>query len=158
MSDSNRMSESRESAAGHVDDESRTTIGKGSRVSIGLMIAAIGLMGSAHAYWSSRIASAEANAARSVAQLKEELIAARSVSLGALATQLADMESALQALRVEVRKQGDAVDRRLERIEERSSDRWTLTDQSLWVERLRQRNPTLDVPDPEPFRVPNRPR
>lgn len=41
------------------------------------------------------------------------------------------------------------IDNRLVRIEERGRDRWTLTEMKLWVERLRQRNPGMEIPDPE---------
>jgi hypothetical protein len=44
-----------------------------------------------------------------------------------------------------------SLDSRLDRIEMRSGDRWSGTDQRVWVSRLQQRNPTLSVPEPEHF-------
>ena len=43
----------------------------------------------------------------------------------------------------------DKLDRRLEKIEIRESDRWSVTQQKLWVERLRGSNPTLKIPEAE---------
>lgn len=60
----------------------------------------------------------------------------------------------LEAISAEISAMRLDLGRRLERIEERSGDRWTLTDMTLWVERLRQRNPELQIPEPTPLRVP----
>jgi hypothetical protein len=48
----------------------------------------------------------------------------------------------------------DQLDRRLERIEEKTAERWYRTDQRLWASELARKNPTLLVPDVEPAAPP----
>lgn len=56
----------------------------------------------------------------------------------------------LQAQFTGLTVQLQALDRRLERMEERDSDRWSGTDMRLWTLELSRQNPTLAVPAPLP--------
>jgi hypothetical protein len=49
-----------------------------------------------------------------------------------------------------LRDQFIAINRRLDRIEEQASDRWSGTDMRLWTLELSRQNPTLAVPPPAP--------
>ena len=45
--------------------------------------------------------------------------------------------------------QFDNLGRRIERLEEREEDRWTRTQQELWVEKFKGANPSLKIPEVE---------
>lgn len=61
----------------------------------------------------------------------------------ALTKQLEDVADKVDAINARLA----GVERSVERIEEKSQDRWTRTDMRLWIADLRRRNPTWDVPE-----------
>lgn len=105
-------------------------LSKETLVPVGVVVTACGLILGAHLYLSGQFAAL--SKAQSDAALAEvEARASLSAQLGAM-------------------------DRRMERIEESmeraAGDRWTARDQKQWATELARRNPSLDVPSPEPFR------
>lgn len=58
---------------------------------------------------------------------------------------------ALFAFHVWLDNRFDRIEVHLDRIEARAGDRWPATSMRLFVSEFRRRNPTLDIPDIEPF-------
>ena len=60
------------------------------------------------------------------------------------ATQRLELLKLVDQLTVKVDKQNDKIDQQNKVMQ----DRWTLGDQTVWYLELKQRNPTLNMPDP----------
>lgn len=63
------------------------------------------------------------------------------------------LEDRFQGIQAEIREGSMRTDRRLERLEQdearRMNDRWTYTDQRLWVSEFMRANPSMNIPTPE---------
>lgn len=136
------------SDSGEITEQTRVPLklaGSVLAVLLGLGVAGLG----AHSYWTGRIAGLEKDAERAQ-QERDDATAERAelaVEIGKVSAQLDAVEEAIRVL-------GSKLDRRLERIEDLSGDRWSFTDMRLWAERLSKHNPTLVVPPPESVRRP----
>jgi len=71
------------------------------------------------------------------------------VPLGVIASVILVLISAVGYLNSKfssIDKSQQRIERRLEKLEDISSGRWTYTDQRIWALLLQQKNPTLKVP------------
>ena len=136
------------SDSGEITEQTRVPLKLAGSVLAALLSLGVAGLG-AHSYWTGRISGLEQDAERA----QEERDAATS-ERAKLSVKLAKVSEQLDTVEDAIRDLGAQLDRRLERIEDLSGDRWSFTDMRLWAERLQRHNPTLSVPPPESVRRP----
>ena len=134
--------------SGEITEQTRVPLKLAGSVLAALLSLGVAGLG-AHSYWTGRISGLEQDAERA----QQERDAATS-ERAKLAVKLAEVSEQLDTVEDAIRDLGAQLDRRLERIEDLSGDRWSFTDMRLWAERLGKHNPTLTVPPPESVRRP----